>query len=145
VRPPEGRGGAHRSKGLLIAVIDDDASVRRSLARLLGSAGLRVNTFASAQQYVERGGQPAVDCLVLDIHLGGMDGFALHELLKASGDATPSVFMTAFDDAPTRERAQQAGAAGYLRKPFDASRLLEMVFSAVEGDHESEGHGGAPA
>jgi len=129
----------HRSKDLLIAVVDDDASVRRSLGRLLASAGLQVTTFASAQQYMQHGERPAVDCLLLDVHLGGMDGFELHETLKSSGDETPTVFMTAFDDAPTRERAQQAGAAGYLRKPFDASRLLELVFAAVD----RERHGAA--
>jgi FixJ family two-component response regulator len=125
------REGARLASDVLVAVVDDDVSVRRSLARLLGLAGFQVTTFPSAQHYLKQRTDAPVGCLVLDVHLGGLDGFGLHQLLRASGDETPVVFMTAFDDAPTRDRAHQSGAAGYLRKPFDASSLLETVCAAV--------------
>jgi FixJ family two-component response regulator len=139
----EVRAVGESSRSLLVAIIDDDASVRRSLARLLESAGLRATTFASAQQYLECSGRRAVDCLVVDVHLGGMGGFELREILSAAGDDTPTVFMTAFDDASTRERAQLMGAAGYLRKPFEASPLLETVFTAVDRHLDSGREGRA--
>jgi FixJ family two-component response regulator len=121
----------------VIAVIDDDASVRRALQRLLQAAGFTVETFATAREFlnIDYGAQTA--CLVLDVHLPGMSGFQLQEHLAASGVPIPIVFITAYDDVSTRERVQRAGAVAYLRKPFDQSTLIEAITRAI-GQNGSE-------
>jgi len=115
----------------VISVVDDDASIRRALRRLLGSAGYDVAGFASAVECLASGllGQSA--CLVLDVHLEGMTGFELHERLVAERYVIPIVFITAHDDAPTRKLIEQARPAGYVPKPFDAAVLLAAVGSAA--------------
>lgn len=114
----------------LIAVVDDDISVRRSLRRLLQSAGYAVVTFASADQYLETS-PPQVACLILDIHLGGLSGFQLHERLQAGSAAVPIIFITAYDDEPTRTRIDRAGVAGHLYKPFEDEALLDAIRRAT--------------
>jgi FixJ family two-component response regulator len=109
--------------GALIVVVDDDASVRSSLARLLASAGYEVRSYASARDLLAAGAGDAA-CLVLDVHLGGMSGFELDERLRAEGSLVPVVFITAQDDDATRARATRTGAGRYLRKPFDADALF---------------------
>lgn len=116
----------------LVAIVDDDASVRRALKRLLASAGLDAITFASGAEYLEAGRSATPGCLVLDIHLGGMSGFDLHQRLTAAGDTVPVILITAHDDEPTRQRARQAGVAAYLRKPLDAVTLLEAIHAALK-------------
>lgn len=117
-----------------IAVVDDDASVRRALQRLLRSAGFVVETFATAREFLDAGHWAETACLVLDIHLPGMSGFELQEHLAVSGAPIPIVFITAHDDAPTHERASRAGAVGYLRKPFDQCTLIEAIARAIGQD-----------
>ncbi len=89
----------------LIAVVDDDASVRRSIGRLLRSAGFMVVTFASAEEFLQSVDTCAPNCLVLDVHMPNMDGLALESLLAMRDDKVPIVFITAHDDQSTRERA----------------------------------------
>jgi len=116
----------------MVGVVDDDLSLRRALRRLLGSAGFGVTTFASAEEFLgspERGG---IACLVLDVHLGGESGLELQERLAAAGSRVPVLFITARDDAGTRERARRAGAADYLCKPFDEARFLDAIRRALE-------------
>lgn len=117
-----------------IAVIDDDASVRRALQRLLRAAGFAVETFATAHEFLDAGHWAQTACLVLDIHLPGISGFELQEHLAASGTLLPIVFITAHDDVPTRERVNRAGAFGYLRKPFDQGALIEAIGRAIGHD-----------
>ncbi len=114
----------------MIAVVDDDASFRRAVGRLVRLWGFRTWTFASAEEYL-RIGVPT-DCIVLDLHLEGMSGLELQYLLSAEGKAVPIVFVTAMDDPGARRRALDAGAVAYLEKPFDDYRLLE-VLEAVTG------------
>jgi FixJ family two-component response regulator len=114
----------------LIAVVDDDASFRRAVGRLVGLWGFRTWTFASAEEYL-RIGVPA-DCIVLDLHLEGMSGLELQSRLVADGSPVPTVFVTAMDDPIARRQALDAGAVAYLEKPFDEYRLLE-VLQAVTG------------
>jgi FixJ family two-component response regulator len=121
----------------VIAVIDDDASVRRALQRLLQSAGFTVETFATAREFLNTNYEAQTACLVLDVHLPGMSGFQLQEYLAASGVPIPVVFITAYDDESTRERVNRAGAVGYLRKPFDQSTLIEAITRAT-GQNASE-------
>jgi FixJ family two-component response regulator len=123
-----------RQSAPAIAVIDDDASVRRALQRLLRSAGFAVETFATAREFLDAGPRARVACLVLDIHLPGMSGVELQEHLEVSGVPIPIVFITAHDDVPTRERVTRAGVVGYLRKPFDQGALIEAIGRAIGQD-----------
>lgn len=113
----------------MISIVDDDPSVRRALNRLVGSAGYLVETFASAGEFLDSAPSTAhTACLVLDIYLEGMTGFELQERLEADRLAIPIIFMTAHDDAATRERIRRSGAAGFLGKPFDGEALLDAIF-----------------
>jgi FixJ family two-component response regulator len=120
-----------------IVVIDDDASVRRALQRLLQSAGFMVETFATAREFLDADYWAQTACLVLDIHLPGMSGFELQEYLAVSGVPIPIVFITALDDVSTRERVNRAEGVGYLRKPFDQDTLIEAISRAI-GQNMSE-------
>ncbi len=115
----------------LIALVDDDLSVRRALPRLLGSGGYETRAFASAEELIESGVGDEAACLVLDVHLGRVSGFELLERLRAAGTKTPAIFITAFDDAESRQRAHRLGASSFLRKPFDGSELLDAVAQAI--------------
>ena len=116
----------------LVAVVDDDASVRRALTRLLQSAHLRVLTYASAAEFLDNGIGSAPECLILDIHLGGMSGLALLSRLRELGHNLPVLIITAHDDAQARESAARGGCVAYLRKPLDAKLLLEEVATAMK-------------
>lgn len=117
----------------MIFVIDDDVSVRRALARLMASADLRAKTFASGEEFLAAEDPARADCLVMDIHLGGMTGLQLQERLMAMGSNTPIIFITAFDDDATRIKAQQAGAQAYFSKPFDDQALLDAIEISIRG------------
>jgi FixJ family two-component response regulator len=123
-----------RQTAPVIAVIDDDASVRRALQRLLQSAGFTVETFATAREFLEADNWAQTDCLVLDVHLPGMSGLQFQDYLAASGVSIPIVFITAYDDVSTRERVNRAGAVGYLRKPFDQDTLIAAIRRAIGQD-----------
>ena len=116
----------------LVAVVDDDASVRRALTRLLQSADLQVHTYASATEFLETGIVSNPECLILDIHLGGMSGLELLSRLRETGHGPPVLIVTAHYDAQAREAAAEAGCTAYLRKPLDAKMLLEEVATAMK-------------
>jgi FixJ family two-component response regulator len=111
----------------VVAVVDDDASVRRSLHRLIRSAGYEVETFASARDFLEWLSRGHAACLVLDIQMHDMTGFELQERL-----AVPVVFITSHDDPVTRARIEKSGAVGHLRKPFDDHEVLGAIRRALE-------------
>ena len=114
-----------------VVVIDDDLSVRRSLARLLRASGFDVLTYASAEAFLD---SPAVGtgiCLVLDIHLGGMSGLELADCLDRRQRAVPIVFISAQDGWLPAERRARSGTIAFLRKPFDESVLIEAVSRAL--------------
>ena len=119
-----------RAIGAQICVVDDDASLRRALQRLLQAVGFKVRTFGSAMDFLAADEEPAPDCLILDIHFGPLSGLDLHERLRASGRQIPTVFITSRDDAATRERARRAGAV-YVRKPLDEASLISAIETAV--------------
>jgi FixJ family two-component response regulator len=110
----------------IIAIVDDDASVRRSLLRVVQSAGYLGKTFASAREFLAwlPHGEPA--CLVLDIHMDELSGFDLHDRLKV-----PTVFISGHDDAATLERIEKSRAMGHLVKPFDRATVLAAIQWAV--------------
>jgi FixJ family two-component response regulator len=110
-----------------IAIVDDDPSVRSALARVLSTTGIGVETFATAHEYLAAAAGREPVCLVLDVHLGGMSGFDLHDRLIALGSQVNVVFITAHDEVPSEELERRAGPDGYLRKPFDGDQLLALV------------------
>jgi FixJ family two-component response regulator len=115
----------------MIAVIDDDPSVRRALKRLLRSFRYDVEVFASAGEFLDSGNQECVDCLILDIHMDQINGFELQKQLQESGRNFPVIFITAHDDELTREQASSSKAIAYLRKPFDDESLLQAIEKAL--------------
>ena len=120
-------------KASLVGIVDDDASVRESVSSLLRSAGYDCAQFESADALLGSGRLDALDCLVLDIHLGILTGFDVHEQLVASGVSIPTIFITGYDEAATRERAKNAGAAAYLAKPFEDQALISAIEAALAG------------
>ena len=109
-----------------VAIIDDDASLRTSLARLLRCHSILAETFGSAEEYLEREPDGEPRCIVLDVQLnGGLNGFDLQERLESEGAAPPIIFMTGHMGFFPLER--QSGPIDYLRKPFDATVLIERV------------------
>ena len=109
-----------------VGIVDDDASIRCSLARAFLGSGIRVETFGSAEEYLSRTVSGAPRCIVLDVQLGAQSGFDLRDRLVSSGEAPPIIFITAHEMSWLQlERC--AGASGYLRKPFDTDALLALV------------------
>jgi FixJ family two-component response regulator len=118
----------------VIAIVDDDASVRRSLHRLVQSAGYAVEAFPSADAFLAWLPRGQAACLVLDIHLKEMSGFELQQRL-----AVPVIFITSHDDAATRTRIEKSGAAGHLWKPFDERAMLDAIRRAVTRPFDATG------
>ena len=120
--------------GSKVFIIDDDDSVRASIADLLQSADLESEAFATPQQFL--GCQPAggPNCIVLDLRLPGMDGLEVQRALAEAGITTPIIFLTAFADVPTTVKAMKSGAMEFLTKPFDDQELLEAIYRALERD-----------
>jgi FixJ family two-component response regulator len=119
-----------------VAVVDDEAAVRRALERLLRASGFRVTSFTSAEAFLARDPRDAPDCLVLDIWMEGMSGLDLQAALAARGERIPTIIITAHDDPLTRERSLRAGAGAYLTKPFDEKELIEAIQRA-SGDSQA--------
>jgi FixJ family two-component response regulator len=114
-----------------IGVVDDDASILRALRRLLGTAGFLVKTFMSGEELLASDDLGAIDCLVVDVQLAGVSGFEVQDRLADARRSIPIVFITAHDDALTRERADRTHRSRYLRKPFDDEALLEAIRAAL--------------
>jgi len=115
-----------------VFVVDDDPSVREALGSLIRSAGMKVETFASAQEFLAR---PPVDvpaCLVLDVRLPGLSGLDLQSRMAETNLEIPIVFITGHGDVPTTVRAMKAGAQEFLTKPFLDRDLLDAVAQAIE-------------
>ena len=115
----------------LIAVVDDDDSVRESLRGLFRSVGFAAQGFASAAAFLQSNDLPRTDCVILDVRMPGMGGLELQRRLVASHPEMPVIFMTAHDDAPTRCLALSGGAVDYLIKPFSEEALLDAVRGAL--------------
>jgi len=112
----------------IIAIVDDDASVRRSLLRVVQSAGYVGEAFASAREFLEWLPHGQAACLVLDVHMDDVSGFDLYDRLTV-----PVVFISGHDDAATLERIAKSRAAGHLRKPFDRATVLDTIDRVVGG------------
>jgi FixJ family two-component response regulator len=117
---------------VVIFVIDDDASVRRSLSLLLRSAGYAVETFASAEEFLKRRAFDNIGCIILDVRMRGMTGLDLQEHLARRDCHMPIIFITGHGDIPMGVQAIKKGAVDFLTKPFDDTQLLSLVESAIE-------------
>ena len=118
----------------IIAVVDDDPSAREGLSSLIRSAGLQVETFASAQEFLARSGAETPSCLVLDLQLPGLSGLDLQKRMAEVGLEIPIVFLTGHGNIPASVQAMKAGAVEFLTKPFDEHDLLQAVHEAIERD-----------
>jgi len=117
-----------------VFVVDDDASVRVALGRLIRSAGLEVETFASAEDLLETWPSGPSGCLIVDVQMPGLSGLELQSELAALGSTIPIIFITAHDDPNARSRALNGGAADFLEKPFDDEELIAAIRAAFEAD-----------
>lgn len=113
-----------------IYIVDDDASVRKALQRLLQSAGFNVETFSSAKEFLQSEHRETRSCLILDIHLGGMSGISLQKHLSEAGDRIPVIFITAFDDEITHRQMLSADVP-FLIKPFPDQKLIDALEGVV--------------
>jgi FixJ family two-component response regulator len=118
----------------MVFIVDDDASVRKSLERLVRSVGLRGETFASAPEFLKREPTDGPSCLVLDVRMPGVSGLALQEMLAAAGHRIPIIFITGHGDITMSVRAMKAGAVDFLAKPFNDQDLLEAIQEAITRD-----------
>jgi FixJ family two-component response regulator len=114
-----------------IFVVDDEASVRKSLTRLLRAAGFNVAAFASAREFLEHPADEAVACLLLDVQMPELNGLELQQALAEMERSCPIVFITGHGDIPTSVRAMRAGAVDFLSKPFDETALFEAIDRAL--------------
>ena len=117
-----------------VTVVDDDAAVRKGLARLLRSAGHAVETFASANEFLERRVPGAAGCLVLDVNMPGLNGLQLQEAIAGNGGGLPIIFLTGRGDIPMSVQAMKRGAVDFLTKPVNDETLLSAVDLALERD-----------
>jgi FixJ family two-component response regulator len=121
----------------MISIIDDDDSMRDATRRLVRSLGLHADTFASAEEYLESDRLHDTSCLITDLQMPGLSGVELQSLLIARGLSTPIIFITAFPEEGVRAHALEAGAVGFLGKPFDEERLIDCLRIAL-GDQTGE-------
>ena len=116
----------------LVAIVDDDDSVRSALRGMLKAVGLPTLAFASAEEFLQSSQQRRTACLIADIRMPGMSGLELQAKLNAEHCRIPTIFITAHGDAQMRMQALRAGAVEFLTKPFDDEALLKTVRAALE-------------
>src|ERR1700722_17197901 len=116
----------------LVAIVDDDDSMRNALNGLLKAVGFPAKSFASAEEFLKSGQQHQTSCLIADIRMPGMSGLELQAQLNAERCRIPIIFITAHGDTKMRMQALRAGAVEFLAKPFDDEVLLESVRAALE-------------
>ena len=125
----------------VISIIDDDASVRTAMARLLSLMGFSAHTFASSKEFLSSPRLSETSCIITDVQMPGMSGVELQEYLIAHDHGVPVIFITAFPHERMREQAMKAGAVCFLSKPFDEARLLECVERALARRQTAAGPG----
>jgi len=126
-----------RESKAIIAIVDDDPSAREGLSSLIRSAGLQVETFASAQEFLARPGAEVLSCLVLDLQLPGLSGLDLQKRMAEVGLEIPIVFLTGHGNIPASVQAMKAGAVEFLTKPFDEQDVLQAIQEAIERDRRA--------
>ena len=116
-----------------VYIVDDDESVCRALGLLLGTFGFEMQTFASAAEFLGSVVKQASGCLIVDVHMAGMDGFALQQKLNADGFRIPIIFISANKNLKFSEQyLKTAGVVGFLQKPFNDQVLVDLINSAIE-------------
>ena len=120
-----------------VYIIDDDASVRTALERLLISAGIRSRTFAGADEFLKAGTPPDGSCVITDVKMHGMTGPELQRKIRASGAHVSFIFVTAYDTEEVRSQAKRDGAVAYFRKPVDDQALLDAIGWAMSHAEEN--------
>ena len=118
-------------KNKQIFIVDDDESVCRALSVLLSTYGFSVKTFICAENFFNTVPNSALGCLILDIHMSGLDGWETQQRLRKSGSRRPVIIMSADKNEGLNERALKAGASGYLQKPFSDQDLVNLINIAV--------------
>jgi FixJ family two-component response regulator len=124
----------------IVFVVDDDSSIREAIESLVSLVGLRVETFGSAQEFLQNKRPDLPGCIVLDVELPGLSGLDLQRELAAHGIKLPIIFITGYGDIPMSVRAMKAGAAEFLTKPFRDQDLLDAIHQAVERDRATRRH-----
>lgn len=119
-------------KKVVIAIVDDDQSVRDALAGLMKSLGYNVLPFERAEDFLNSKRRQKVSCLIADVQMPGMKGPELYDRLAASGEPIPTVLITAYPDEALRARVLRAGVKCYLAKPFSEDDLLSCIRTAVD-------------
>jgi FixJ family two-component response regulator len=125
-------GGEMLFENKQIFIVDDDASVCRALGVLLVTYGFTVDTFTSAEEFFRAVPKSVPGCLILDIHMPGLDGWETQQRLLKSGSSRPVIIMSADKNGWFNERALKAGAVGFLQKPFNDQALVDLIKVAVE-------------
>jgi FixJ family two-component response regulator len=120
------------SKVTVISIIDDDECVREATNCLVRSLGYNTVSFACAEDFLASERLHEIDCLITDVQMPGMSGVELHSRLIADGHETPVIFITAFPDDAIRTRVLEAGACGYLGKPFKEESLIDCLHLALK-------------
>jgi two-component system, LuxR family, response regulator FixJ len=131
--------GEAMAEEAVVAVVDDDESVRKAIKRLINSIGLSAKDFASAEDFLESGEYNEADCLILDVRLPGMSGLELQSYLAAYNRQVPIIFISAHGDERTRSQALEAGAVDFLQKPFREQSLIRAI-SACGGIDPDQSH-----
>ncbi len=121
-----------KKKKPMIAIVDDDESVREATMCLMRAAGFTPEAYSSANDFLNSERLGGVDCLIADVQMTGMSGIELHSRLVETGNTIPTVLMTAYPDERARARAMEAGVVCYLAKPFDENELLGCIQSVLE-------------
>jgi FixJ family two-component response regulator len=116
----------------LVAIVDDDESVRSALQGLMKAVGLPARSFASAEEFLDSGQDAETGCLIADIRMPGMSGLQLQATLNANGCRIPIIFITAHGDEKMRMQALRAGAVEFVAKPFDDEALVATIRAALE-------------
>ena len=125
-----------------IFIVDDDTQVRQALALLMESVGLKVQTYPSADAYLEQFDPEAPGCLILDVRMPGMSGLELQARLAAEAVHPPVIIITGHGDVPMAVRAVQSGAVDFIEKPFNDQALLDSVHRALDLDAKQRGRAG---
>jgi FixJ family two-component response regulator len=120
----------------VISIVDDDEAVRLALRSLVRSLGYVSNAFASAEEFLESSQLNETSCLISDIQMPGMNGIELQNRLKILDHSTPVIFVTAFPDERYRAHALEAGAIGFLEKPFEGCAMIRLIETALRAHRE---------
>ena len=128
----EEMNGKKIPQDIVVSIVDDDVSVRRSTRRLLRSSGFRAEAFASAEEFLDSESAGATACLILDLRMPGMNGLELQRRLAQNGNPLPVIFLSAHASEEDERSALRAGAVRFLRKPISKEALLSAIRDALK-------------